>query len=92
MVLGVERKIAKRVNLGGISIARKDLVQIVLDGTSASFAAKLLNFWGTEDWVMCGGAPESYHSCRLIGQIWKLMNLAHWMLDSVESSPPLRKC
>jgi hypothetical protein len=75
-VLGVERKIAKRVNLGGMSTARSDGVEMVLEGTSASFAANLLNFSGAKDCVICGGAPEFRPSCGLINQIWKLMDLA----------------
>jgi hypothetical protein len=90
--LGVEMKIAKCINLGGISMTRSDGVEMVLEDTLASFAAKLLNFSGTKDWVICGGACESHPSCRFINQIWKLMNLAPWMLYSVEYSPPLREC
>jgi hypothetical protein len=44
-VLGVERKIAKCANLGDISIARSDGVEMVLEGTAASFVVELLNSW-----------------------------------------------
>jgi hypothetical protein len=74
-VLGVESKIAKRVNLGGISIVRSDRVEMLLEGTSAFFAAEFLNFSGTKDWVICGGAPEFHSSCGFIDQIWMLMHL-----------------
>jgi hypothetical protein len=57
-------------------MARSDRVEMVLEGTSASFAAELLNFSGTKDWVICGGAPESHLSGGFIGQIWRLMDLA----------------
>jgi hypothetical protein len=75
-VLGIKRKIAKGVNLGGISIARSGGFEMVLEGTWASFAAELLNFSGTKDWVICGGAPESHRSSGFIDQIWKRMDLA----------------
>jgi hypothetical protein len=75
-VLGVERKIAKRVNLGGISMARSVGIEMVLEGTSASFAAELLNFSGTKDWVICDGAPEFHPSCGFLDQIWKVMDLS----------------
>jgi hypothetical protein len=80
-VLGVERKIAKRVNLGGILMARSDGVEMVLEGTSTSFTAELLNFSGTKERAICGVAPEFHPSCGFIDQIWKLMDLAHWMLN-----------
>jgi hypothetical protein len=75
-VLGVERKITKWIDLEGISMARSDAVEMVLEGTSASFAAELLNFSGTKDWVICGDAPESHPSCGFIYQICKLRDLA----------------
>jgi hypothetical protein len=57
-------------------MARSGGVEMVLEGTSASFAAELLHFSGTKGGVICGGAPESHPSCGFIDKIWKLMDLA----------------
>jgi hypothetical protein len=76
-VLGIERKIAKRFNLGGISTVRSDGVEMVIEGILTYFAAELLNFLGTKDWVICRSAPESHSSCEFIDQIWKHMDLTH---------------
>jgi hypothetical protein len=73
--IGVERKTAKRVNLGGISLGRSDGVNNMLHGTTAAFASELLNFSNTKGWVIVGLGPESYPSCGFIDQIWELMEL-----------------
>jgi hypothetical protein len=67
--IGVERKIAKHVNLGSISLGRSDGVDKVFQGTPAAFAAELLNFSNTKEWVIAGLGPESYPSCGFIDQI-----------------------
>jgi hypothetical protein len=72
----VERKIAKRVNLGAISLGRSDAVEIALDGTPASFAAELLKFSKTKGWAIAGLGPDSYPPCGHIDPIWRVPELA----------------
>jgi hypothetical protein len=72
----MERKTAKRVNLGGISLGRRDGVDKMLRGTPAAFAAQLLHFSNTKRWIIAGLGPESYPSCGFVDQIWELMELA----------------
>jgi hypothetical protein len=67
--IGVERKIAKCVNFGGISLRRNDGVEIVLEGKPVSFAAELLNFSKTKGWVIAGLGLDSYSPCGFIDQI-----------------------
>jgi hypothetical protein len=71
--IGVERKIAKRVNLGGISFRRGEGVEMELQGTPASFAAELLNLSHMQECFIGGRQPDSYPACGFIDQIWHLM-------------------
>lgn len=74
--LGIERKIAKRVNLGGISLGRTDVVDVVLEGTSSDFAAELLAFAGISGWTIGGKGSDAFTPCNFIEQIWALMECA----------------
>jgi hypothetical protein len=74
--IGIERKIAKRVNLGGVSLKQDDWVDFVLQGTSSDFAADLLKFAGITGWTIAGTGPESFAPCDFINQIWSLIECA----------------
>jgi hypothetical protein len=75
--LGIERKVAKRVNLGGISLGRDDCVDLELEGTATGFAADLVKLAGIIDWTIGGKSLEFYPTpSHFIEQIWRLMDLA----------------
>jgi hypothetical protein len=55
---GIERKIAKRVKLGEISLERDDCVELEIESSSACFAADLFKLARITDWTVGGKDPE----------------------------------
>jgi hypothetical protein len=63
--LGIERKVAKRVNLGGVSLGRNDCVDLELEGTAACFAADRLKFAEITDWTIGGRVLSFIPFCAI---------------------------